>query len=92
MAGGLVVAVGHLDKIYIAVVTPGRLRRYVVRITVDRLRCESNALCMGAAPEVFEVGDDDVLVVLQDSPPEALRGQVLDAVAMCPKQALTVAD
>jgi ferredoxin len=63
-----------------------------VRIIVDRLRCESNALCMGAAPEVFEVGDDDVLMIRQETPPESLRGQVLDAVAMCPKQALSVVD
>ena len=29
-----------------------------MRIVVDFDLCESNALCMGLAPEVFEVRDD----------------------------------
>jgi len=63
-----------------------------VRVSVDRRLCESNALCMVAAPEVFELGEDDLLVVLQDEPPEASRERVLDAVRLCPKQALAVTD
>ena len=46
------------------------------RVVVDFDKCESNALCMGAAPEVFEVRDDDFLYVLQEEPPDELRGQV----------------
>ena len=34
--------------------------------------CESNALCMAAAPEVFEVRDDDLLYVLREEPSEDL--------------------
>ncbi|MBV8463739.1 MAG: ferredoxin, partial [Acidimicrobiales bacterium] len=34
-----------------------------MRVIVDYGRCESNALCMAAAPEVFEVRDDDQLYV-----------------------------
>ena len=34
------------------------------RVEVDFDKCESNALCMAAAPEVFEVRDDDFLYVL----------------------------
>ena len=34
------------------------------RVVVDFDKCESNALCMGVAPEVFEVRDDDFLYVL----------------------------
>ena len=40
-----------------------------MRVVVDYDLCESNALCMAAAPEVFEVRDDDFLYVLQDEPP-----------------------
>ncbi len=39
------------------------------RVVVDFDKCESNALCMAAAPEVFEVRDDDFLYVLQEEPP-----------------------
>ena len=41
-----------------------------MRVVVDFDRCESNAICMGIAPEVFEVRSDDFLYVLQDEPPE----------------------
>ncbi|MDQ1521017.1 MAG: ferredoxin [Actinomycetota bacterium] len=62
------------------------------KVVVDFDRCESNALCMGAAPEVFEVRDDDFLYVLQEEPPEELRAKVEEAVRLCPKQAITIQD
>ena len=61
-----------------------------MRVVVDFDLCESNAVCMGIAPEVFEVRDDDFLYVLQEEPDEALRGKVEEAVARCPKQASTL--
>lgn len=61
-----------------------------MRVIVDFDRCESNAVCMAAAPEVFEVRDDDSLYVLQEQPPEALRAKVEEAVKACPKQAISV--
>ena len=42
-----------------------------MRVVVDFDLCESNAVCMGIAPEVFEVRDDDFLYVLQEEPPPA---------------------
>jgi len=54
--------------------------------------CESNAVCMGIIPEVFEVRDDDFLYVLQENPPEELRAKVEDAVRRCPKQAIKLED
>ena len=41
-----------------------------MRVVVDFDLCESNALCMAAAPEVFEVRDDDFMYVLDENPPE----------------------
>ncbi|HVV30956.1 MAG TPA: ferredoxin [Mycobacteriales bacterium] len=61
-----------------------------MRVIVDFSQCESNALCMASAPEVFEVRDDDFLYVLQESPPDELRAKVDEAVRNCPKQAITV--
>jgi ferredoxin len=61
-----------------------------VRIEVDWDLCESNALCMAAAPEVFEVRDDDLLYVLDEEPGEALRAKVEQAVRSCPKAALSI--
>lgn len=61
-----------------------------MRVVVDFDRCESNAVCMGIAPEVFEVRDDDFLYVLMEEPPEELRGKVEEAVRLCPKQAISL--
>jgi ferredoxin len=47
---------------------------------------------MVAAPEVFEVRDDDFLYVLDEHPPEELRPKVEEAVRRCPKQAIAIAD
>jgi ferredoxin len=41
---------------------------------------------------VFEVRDDDFLYVLQESPPEALRPKIEEAVQRCPKQAISIED
>ena len=61
-----------------------------MHVVVNYDLCESNALCMGQAPEVFEVRDDDFLYVLQEEPPEELRAKVEAAAAACPKQAITI--
>ena len=61
-----------------------------MRVTVDRDLCESNAVCMRLAPEVFRVGEDDQLVIKQERPAEALRARVEEAVRRCPKQALSL--
>ena len=63
-----------------------------IRVIVDYDLCESNALCMAAAPEVFEVRDDDLLYVLQQEPPEELREKVHEAARSCPKVAITIVD
>ena len=61
-----------------------------MRVIVDYDKCESNAMCMAIAPEVFEVRDDDFLYVLVDEPGEELRAKVEQAVKLCPKQALSL--
>ncbi len=61
-----------------------------MRVIVDYDKCESNAMCMAIAPEVFEVRDDDFLYVLIDEPGEELRAKVEQAVKLCPKQALSL--
>ena len=57
---------------------------------VDFDKCQSNAVCMGVAPEVFEVRDDNFLYILQEHPPEELRSSVEDAVRSCPTGAISL--
>jgi ferredoxin len=61
-----------------------------MRVIVDRDLCESNGVCEGLAPEVFQINDNDELDILQEHPDESLKAKVQDAVRSCPKQALRV--
>jgi ferredoxin len=47
---------------------------------------------MQVAPEIFEVRDDDKLYVLNENPPQSARERVLQAVRVCPKQALSIVE
>ncbi len=61
-----------------------------MRVVVDQLQCEGNAVCVGIAPDLFELPDDsDVVRVLRavDAGDELA---VRDAVRLCPKQALSI--
>ena len=62
------------------------------RIVVDYDLCESNAICMQVAPDIFEVRDDDFLYVLNETPDDEARERCEEAVNRCPKQAITLAD
>ena len=63
-----------------------------MKVVVDFDLCESNAVCMAIAPEVFEVRDDDFLYVLNENPGPELETKVREAVERCPKQAITLED
>ena len=58
-----------------------------MELKVDRDLCEANAVCCGLAPDVFELDDDEQLVITQPVPPEDLD-RVRLAVERCPKNAL----
>jgi ferredoxin len=63
-----------------------------MRVVVDFDACQSNAMCMAAAPEIFEVRDDGYLYVLDENPPETIRAKVEEAVRVCPTQAIKIED
>ena len=63
-----------------------------MRVVVDFDLCESNAICMQVAPDVFEVRDDDFLYILDEEPVEDRRGALEEAVQRCPKQAISIED
>jgi ferredoxin len=63
-----------------------------MRVVIDELLCEGHALCMGIAPDIFQVGDDDMARVIMDDIPEDRRDDVANAVRSCPKQAISVAE
>ena len=59
-----------------------------MEITVNRDLCEANAVCCGLVPTVFELDDDENLVIKVPNPSEELLPKVQKAVERCPKNAL----
>ena len=61
-----------------------------MRVEVDRDLCESNAVCVGLASDVFELDDEDLAVVTADQIPAEREEVVRQAVRLCPKIALSL--
>jgi len=60
----------------------------VIRVDFDV--CEANAVCCGLAPEVFELDDDENLIVKIPEPTGDQLARVEKAVARCPRAALSL--
>jgi len=61
------------------------------RVSVDPDRCEGHSLCEGIAPDLFEVGDDEVSR-LRRAPTSDDWPKLEEAIRRCPKQAITMSD
>ena len=66
------------------------LGRMTYRIRIDRLLCTGYGECVGLAPEVFDLGPDNISVVID--PEGADDDTVLDAARACPVDAITLTD
>jgi ferredoxin len=63
-----------------------------MRVRVDYDLCSANAVCMGIAPEVFEVRDDGFLYLLTEEPGEDVADRVREAAGACPNGAIFLED
>lgn len=62
-----------------------------MKVKVDYERCQANGLCTQAAPDVFDMRDDDDQVrLLREDPGEEFRSEVDEAVRICPTGALSI--
>jgi ferredoxin len=59
-----------------------------MRVEVDHDRCEGNAVCVGIAPDLFDLDDEDYAVVKADPVPEGQEDLAEQSVAECPRAAL----
>lgn len=59
-------------------------------IKVDFDLCESNAVCESLAPDIFEIDDNNFLMVKADEVTDANRAAVERAVASCPRSAISI--
>ncbi|OBJ46440.1 ferredoxin [Mycolicibacterium mucogenicum] len=62
-----------------------------MRVILDTGKCALHGECLVAAPEVFDIRDDEqTAVVLDPEPSEHLRANISDAALMCPVSAIRV--
>ncbi|KUI04230.1 ferredoxin [Mycolicibacterium acapulense] len=59
-----------------------------MRVEVDRDRCEGNAVCVGIAPALFDLDEDDYAVVKLDPVPADQEDLAEQSIAECPRAAL----
>jgi ferredoxin len=62
-----------------------------MKVLVDMNLCQSHGECVVVAPEVFELGDDDVLRWKEDVD-ESFREKMEEAVEACPMMAISIED
>ena len=62
------------------------------KISIDWDLCESNAMCEALAPDIYEVDDDDMLQIHDDTVTEDNRALVEQTVASCPKSAISIVE
>ena len=65
-----------------------------MKIEIDLALCQGHSVCLGEAPEVFDVIEQDEgyphVKVLLENPPEELREKVMKASRFCPNNVITV--
>ncbi|MCX4091013.1 ferredoxin [Nocardia sp. alder85J] len=63
-----------------------------MRVRIDVKKCEGHALCALIAPDVFEVGDDDLSHVVADHLDHSVLLDLRAAEAACPTLAIALSE
>jgi ferredoxin len=62
-----------------------------MHVTIHEEKCIGAGQCVLAAPRVFDQREDDgVVILLDENPAEAERGEVDEAAALCPAAVIEV--
>lgn len=61
-----------------------------MRVTADLGKCDGYANCVVAAPDVFDLDDRGLVVILVDTPSDEAAAEVEEAVSSCPVAALRI--
>ena len=62
-----------------------------MRVIVEEDVCQAHGDCVVAAPEIFDLGEeDDIVTVIQPEPGEELRAVAERAVQDCPVTAIRI--
>lgn len=61
-----------------------------MRIVADLERCAGSGVCANALPDVFDQGDDALVLLLVTDVPDHQVDAVADVVRLCPTAALSL--
>jgi ferredoxin len=63
-----------------------------MKVKANQRICEGFANCVSAAPDLFDIDDDDRVIVLRGDLDGTDRSRVEEAIRSCPVTALSIAD
>lgn len=61
-----------------------------MKVSVDLTRCQGYGNCVLAAPGVFDLGEDNLVILLNANPEGEEAEQAREAARMCPTQTITI--
>jgi len=61
-----------------------------MRPVIDEALCIGDGTCLDICPEVFEMRDDNLAHVINNSPEASLQDSVREAADACPTVAITI--
>lgn len=61
-----------------------------MRITADLGKCRAYGNCLAAAPDIYDLTEDDVVMILEPNPAPDREEAARSGVRQCPSKALAV--
>jgi len=61
-----------------------------MQVRVDDTLCTACEVCVDTCPDVFEMGDEDVVTVKVDTVPEEFEDDVQESAESCPCEAILI--
>ncbi|MBD3233150.1 MAG: ferredoxin [candidate division Zixibacteria bacterium] len=63
-----------------------------MKVKVDRELCSGDAICSELCPEVFEMDDENIAIVIVDEVPEDAEEACREAVESCPESCIEITE
>lgn len=63
-----------------------------MKVIADLSRCQGYANCLAAAPDVYDLADNGLVVIKLEEPPADQQEAARQGAALCPVQAITIVE